>query len=96
MTFSYTTSHDLEPHLKDLKPGAFLASIDALLTARFHWDVQGLTIDEAGWVEDVAAHAVKYAFRRGAPRPGISSVLVAKDGRCRVHFQFIPDEVAQP
>jgi hypothetical protein len=94
ITFGYSTSHDLAPFpTNKLTPGGFLSSIDLLATMGTAAYEGRLTIPQAEWVEDMVAHAVKYAWKPGAPRPGVSAIQVQKDGRCRIHFQFLPEEV---
>lgn len=94
ISFGYSVSHDLQPFLVEgLTVGGFLSSIDMMVERGCQSYAARLTVPQASWVEDVAAHAVKYAWKKGAPRPGVAAIQVQADGRCRIHFQFMPEEV---
>jgi hypothetical protein len=93
ITFGYSVSHDIAPFLTEgLTVGGFLSALNMMVENGCQ-SYESLNVAQASWVEDVAAHAVKYAWKKGAPRPGVAAIQVKKDGRCRIHFQFLPEEV---
>lgn len=91
MTFGYSANVDLAPFLQEgVTPGGFLGAIDHMLHGKLELHSH-LDLDTASWAEDVAANAVRFAWRRGAPRPAVTLHQLGKDGRCRIHFQVEPE-----
>lgn len=87
MTFSYSTNRDLAQFLTEpMTPGQFLSAIDSML-GRTLAHKEFLDISDTKWAEDVAANAVRFAWKVGAPRPAVTLHQLRKDGRARIHFQ---------